>query len=238
MTEIFSKEGYEQAYPAGIERHFWHIARCDLIYSWLRRELDEDELVIDVGCGTGVVVNELRKRSVNVFGVEMGLASVMPEVEDHVRTETDLFDLDEKLKTRIRAVLLLDVLEHMKNRREFLERIHKELPNCKVILVTVPARMEIWSSYDEYWGHYLRYNRSGLEGELTDGGFSVKRSSYFFHWIYFISLLIGALGISRGNEFKPIPARGLIWAFHRFLGWLSYWEHRIECRRLYCRLRW
>ncbi|MEP1471047.1 MAG: methyltransferase domain-containing protein [Halieaceae bacterium] len=227
MTEIFSKEGFSEAYPAGIERHFWHIARCDLIYRWISSELDPGDLVMDVGCGTGIVVNALKKKSLNIRGVEMGMASVMPEVISEVRTGANLFDLDENIKSQIRAVLLLDVLEHMQNRREFIERIYRDLPNCRLVLVTVPARMEVWSSYDEYWGHYLRYDRSVLEAEIASGGFAVKKTSYFFHWIYLTSLLFKAIGLSKSTEFQPIAETGVKATFHRLVGWLSSWESRL-----------
>lgn len=227
MTEIFSQAGFSEAYPSGIERHFWHIARHDLIYRWLRPRLKQGELVMDVGCGTGIVVNDLKSRGLNMRGVELGPAPIVPELESDIRTETSLFDLDEALKHEIKTVLLLDVIEHVQERSEFLQRIYRELPNCHTVLVTVPARMEIWSEYDRYWGHHLRFDRPGLERDIAAGGYTVNRTAYFFHWIYFISLILRVFGLVKSTDFQPIADRGIKAFCHRLLGSLTCLESRL-----------
>ncbi len=225
--EVFTRSEYESVYPAGIERHFWNVARNDLIYRWLRPRLNPQDLVMDVGCGTGIVVDELQSRGINIQGVELGKAPVMPGAAPHVQTGTDLFSLEESVRRRIDALLLLDVIEHVKERREFLQRVQRECPNCRSILITVPARMELWSSYDEYWGHYLRYDRPGLEAELEGCGFAPVRTAYFFHWLYLVSRAMNLLGISKGNDFRPIPPGSVTAFIHRALGWLTCMESRI-----------
>lgn len=227
MAETYNQDGYAQGYPPGIERHFWHVARNDIVYRWLCKVLEDGDLVMDVGCGTGLVVNDLKSRQLNIRGVELGPAPVMPGLEDDVQTWTDLFDLDEGLKGQIKAILLLDVIEHMQHRREFIHRIYSELPNCRLVLITVPARMEIWSEFDDYWGHHLRFNRPGLEGDIAAAGFKVDKTSYFFHWIYLSSLLFRLLRVKRDNAFQPIPATGLKASCHRLLGLFTCLESRL-----------
>ncbi|MEP5567759.1 MAG: methyltransferase domain-containing protein [Halioglobus sp.] len=227
MSETFDLSGYSKAYPAGIEYHFWHIARNDLIYRWLRPRLKKGDLIMDVGCGTGIVVNDLRSRGLTVNGVELGPAPVMSGLDADIRTETSLFDLDVALKNDIGIVLLLDVLEHMRERRNFLQRIYRELPNCHTVLVTVPARMEIWSEYDRYWGHHLRFDRPGLASDLMAAGYRPDRNAYFFNWVYLSSLLFKLLKIDKSNEFKAIK-RGSFKAFcHRVIGFFTSLESRL-----------
>ena len=227
MTETFNQSGYTEGYPFGIEQHFWNIARNDLVYRWLQPRLKEHELVMDVGCGTGIVVNDLKSRGLHMQGVELGPAPIMPGLTADVRTETNVFDLDPELKNEIRAVLLLDVIEHMQERREFLQKIYWELPNCHTLLVTVPARMEIWSEYDRYWGHHLRFDRHGLENDLVAAGYSIDKNAYFFHWVYVSSLLLKLLRISKSNEFKAIKRGGFKAFCHRILGLFTCLESRL-----------
>lgn len=225
--EIFTHSEYRQVYPPGIERHFWHIARNDLIHRWLRPVVSADDLLLDVGCGTGIVVDYLRSRGMKARGVEQGAAPVVPGLEGEILTGTDLFQLERPLLDEVSAVLLLDVLEHVGDRRDFLRRIHTALPHCRYLLITVPARRELWSGYDEHWGHHLRYDRRALEQELRGSGFAVRRNAYFFHWLYLASYAMGLLGIRKRTDFDAIPARGLRPLMHRLLGAFTRLESRL-----------
>jgi SAM-dependent methyltransferase len=230
--EVFTDDKYREAYPPGIEKHFWNRARNDLVYRWLQPHLEAGDLVLDVGCGTGLVVADLVQRGCNARGVELGAAPVMPEVERRVRTHCDVFDLDEHTRRSVRAVLLLDVLEHMEDRRAFLARIRRKLPNCQTVLITVPARQELWSDYDEHFGHHLRYDRARLHAELTDAGFAPQRTAYFFNWLYVVSRAMGLLGIPKGTQFNPIERRSPAALLHRALGAVTKLESRLVPGRL------
>lgn len=230
MSEVFEQEDFHNAYPTGIERHFWNLARNELIFRWLRTELQEGDLVMDVGCGTGIAVQALHARGVNIRGVETGNAPVLHNTKELVTTGVDLFDLDQHTKEQIKAVLLLDVLEHMQDREAFLHRFSQELPNCQTFLITVPARKEIWSNYDVHYGHFLRYNRPTLQRELEAGGLEMLRISYFFNSLYLLSLLLKWAGIQKGTDFSPLPATGIKPLFHRLLGAIFQLESRLVPR--------
>ncbi len=227
MAEVYQQEDYSSGYPEGIELHFWHRARNDLIYRWLSPQLASGELVMDVGCGIGLVVADLRSRGINARGVELGEATAFPGAGDHVRSGCDLFDLPAGEREQIRAILLLDVIEHMADRRNFLQKIGRACPNCELLLVTVPARSELWSSFDEHWGHHLRYNRPQLREDLAAAGFAARKTGYFFHWLYLVSLAMKALRIPRGNQFRPIHRGSLKALLHRLLAAFSRLENRI-----------
>jgi SAM-dependent methyltransferase len=227
VTETYNQEAYTEGYPPGIERHFWHVARADLLYRTLKPRLGEDDLVLDLGCGTGIAVQALRTRGLNVRGVELGPAPVLPGMEAYVQTSTDVFELDAATRSQVKAVLMLDVLEHMQYRRQFLHRLAQELPHCHTLLLTVPARMELWSNFDTYWGHHLRYNRPGLRSELEGSEFTPRKTAYFFHWVYLVSFLQGLLPIKRNPHFGAIAPSGPGALLHRFLGFFTRGESRL-----------
>lgn len=227
MDEIYDPSEYTAGYPEGIEFHFWNLARNDLLYRMLAPLVGPDDLVMDVGCGPGIFLGWVHDKPVNARGVERGSPVVQPGLEAIIDTATDLFDLPEELRSQIKVVVLLDVIEHISERRQFLQRIYRDLPNCSHLLVTVPARMEIWSKYDEDWSHFLRYDRPELAKDLAGGGFTATRMSYVFQWMYLSMLAMKWLGISRGSDFKS-PNRNPVTAlFHRILGGITRLETRL-----------
>jgi hypothetical protein len=227
QNEIFTPSDYETVYPEGIENHFWNIARNDLIYRTVTPHVEEGDLVMDVGCGTGLTVGYLSDRGINVRGVELGAPPVSPGLGPLIFTETDLFALDDSLKREVKVLMLLDVLEHIGQRQDFLQELTRQFPNCRMLLVTVPARMELWSPYDEHWGHHLRYNRPTLSRELREGGWDSGANVYFFNGVYLASLLLSKLGINKSIDFKPIGDNRLISLFHRIAGFFTKLETRI-----------
>jgi hypothetical protein len=182
---------------------------------------------MDVGCGPGIFLGSLQGKPINARGVEKGSPVVRPGLELLIDTDTDLFELDEQTKQRIKVVLLLDVIEHIADRRQFLQTLNRELPNCDYLLMTVPARMEVWTSYDSDWGHFLRYDRPGLAAELVNTGFIIRKIDYCFQWVYLVMLVMKCLGIRRGSDFRS-PTRNRLLAFcHRLLGAVTRLESRL-----------
>ena len=84
----------------------------------------------------------------------------------------------------------------------------------------------MWSNYDEYWGHHLRFDRPQLAAELLAGGYRVIESSYCFHWLYLAAMLLKLLRIKRKVE-AAAPARNrLVLSAHWLLGWLTRLESK------------
>ena len=226
VAEIFSESQYAQVYPQGMERHYWNLARNALVMNLLRPLNGERDLVMDVGCGAGFFVAYGRDCGFNIRGVELGNPVIEPGLKKAIDTNTDVFELDAQVKAQIRVVLLLDVIEHIDQRKQFLLRLYQELPHCEYLLLTVPARAEMWSNYDEYWGHHLRFDRPQLAAELLAGGYRVIESSYCFHWLYLAAMLLKLLRIKRKVE-AAAPARNrLVLSAHWLLGWLTRLESK------------
>jgi SAM-dependent methyltransferase len=227
MTEAYTSSGYSEGYPEGIEHHFWHAARNDLIVRQLKKVLRPDELILDIGCGAGVFVDYAQGKGLNIRGVEKGPAPVKPGLESIVDTGMELSELAEDIRGEVRVALLLDVIEHIEDRTRFLSQVRQQLPRCEYLLVTVPARMEIWSNFDEYWGHFLRYDRPALEAELQEAGFDPIKSAYHFNWVYLASLIMRPLGIKRKTDFTAPSRNPLVIMLHKLLAWLTVVESRL-----------
>jgi 2-polyprenyl-3-methyl-5-hydroxy-6-metoxy-1,4-benzoquinol methylase len=75
----FDAVQYALPYAPGVERHFWNVARNRIVERHLRRALATQRrsgrLVLDVGCGPGIVVDHLRRAGIDCHGVELNLES-------------------------------------------------------------------------------------------------------------------------------------------------------------------
>jgi hypothetical protein len=86
------------------------------------------------------------------------------------------------------------------------------------LVVTVPARAELWSNYDEHYGHYRRYSLSSLHSELAAAGIQIVMNSYMFRLLYVPTRLLLLLQGGRQTRVQP-PRRPLI---HRLGAALLY----------------
>src|SRR5207253_376768 len=99
-------------------------------------------------------------------------------------------DLRADFAHRVTTLLLLDVLEHLESPAAFLDECLARFPRCRRVLITLPGRMELWSNYDTYYGHFLRYDRRTAARLLPAGGWQMRGCGYFFHGLYCPGLLL------------------------------------------------
>ena len=204
----FDNEKFIDAYPLGIESNFWSIARNEI----LSRALDEaareglrskDGRILEIGCGTGVVIQGLRNKGHDAWGVELSSPPyIVAGASEHVTTSTRAEDLSLSVRGSIETILLLDVIEHIENDSEFIRNILSALPACQCVIVTVPARPEVWSAWDDYYGHYRRYTPASLKKTLELAGLTSSQPQYFFHALYIAAWLMKKAGRKRDVSLK------------------------------------
>jgi len=209
-------------YPPGMERHWWTQARAQIV---LAAVADFKHLtMMDVGCGPGLTVEYLRNKGFDCWGCELGQPVVRRAAKDFVVTGTDVWKLNVDFRNKVGVVLLLDVLEHVPDPQTFLATLLLAFPNSMHIVVTVPARKELWSAWDERYGHYCRYNRQSLTSLLAGAGLKLSRVRYIFHSLY-PALFVVSKTATRATKIRE-PR--LIW-----LHWLIAWWFSIEAKILH-----
>jgi SAM-dependent methyltransferase len=206
LTEAaYSEEQYGRAFPAGYGAHFWHQARLRIVRAELRRM--GVRRVIDVGCGPGEYVRALRSDGFDCIGCDPGEVRVPTDLHPFVLGHTPFDAVSDSALAGVEAVLLLDVLEHLADPEEILCGVRRRLPGLKGLVVTVPARQELWSELDRRAGHMRRYDRAALESLLVKTGFQVAESTYLFRLLYVPAML--SRHRSRGRAITA-PSRLLI----------------------------
>ncbi len=165
-------------------RHPWEIARLKVVRFLLKDHIRSGATVLDIGCGDGFVSSELSKGSgiKKITGVDINLTA--DQVDEFSRIGegiTYLNNYELIKKERYDLILLLDVIEHVENDKEFLcEIIDKNLSEKGHILITVPAYQFLFSSHDKFLGHYRRYNLKTVASLINSIKLKCCSSGYLF----------------------------------------------------------
>jgi hypothetical protein len=161
-----------------------------------------------------------------VVGCELGNPQpIAAEIESYLHLGIPSAELGLSLRERVRVILLLDVLEHLADPVAFLREHVCNFPACRHFVVTLPARAELFSNYDLYYGHYRRYDRSSVRELCDAAGLRLQQQRYFFHALYAPAVLMSKLGIPRDIEARA-PASAMRF-LHRSLGILLAGESRV-----------
>jgi 2-polyprenyl-3-methyl-5-hydroxy-6-metoxy-1,4-benzoquinol methylase len=223
MATEFSDEQYESAYPDGIENHWWNLARNRILTNTVKKFAGAGASVLDVGCGRGFVVKYLRDQGIDCTGVELAKAQPPVSVRDHVRLGLDAWELPLAERTRYKTILLLDVIEHVPDPAAFLKRLCDGFPNLSHLVITVPACQELWSNYDECYGHCRRYSLEMLKNTSIALGAYIIWSSYFFHMTYPVCWAAAHLAKKRETTLHAPQGIG-IW-LHKVIAWAMIFDY-------------
>jgi 2-polyprenyl-3-methyl-5-hydroxy-6-metoxy-1,4-benzoquinol methylase len=212
----FTPAQYSEAYGPGVERIYWHLSRNRIILSFLRRL--PPGRVLDVGCGRGILVDYLVRAGVDCYGVELGDPPVPEHLRERLICGTASSALPADFRASVGVIVLGDVIEHLQDPPSFLKTLLADFPAAHSFVVTVPARSELWSNYDEHYGHYRRYDLHSLEAELASAGIGTVESSYMFRILYPLTRLALAF-LGKRETRVTAPRRPLI---HRLAAALLY----------------
>jgi len=222
-TTAFDAQQYASTFPPGIEHLYWHRGRNRILMRQLAPRVSKSDLILDVGCGPGVAVDYLRRAGFHCEGVEPGHPTYqVPGTIGHLHTGQDALTLPSEYRARVYALLLLDVLEHIEDPGAFFRECDEAFPNLRWLFVTVPARMELWSNYDEEFGHYRRYSLESLRATPVPPRFTLEDAGYFFHSLYWVARALKVFTANR-NTVVRTPRPPLV---HDMIGRLLAFEER------------
>lgn len=222
----FDNAQYADVYPPGIERSWWQVARNQVIARTLAARLPRSARILEVGCGTGIVVAHLHAQDWEVTGVDIGEPGTGVRGPEHLLLGTDATRLPGELRATFTALALFDVIEHVPDPSAFLRDLLAAFPNVEHVVITVPARKELWTNFDEHVGHFRRYDRVMVRDELRNAGLRADHIAYFFHALYPVIALNNLIRGRRRDVRFHAPAEGLPSVMHNMLGDLFALEAR------------
>lgn len=164
------------------KKHWWFVTKKEIVLDVISRYLrkSSDIKVLDIGCGSGLMLNALEEVG-QTFGMDMSDDAINFSKEifngkvergflpDQIPYEENFFDL----------ITALDVIEHVDQDVDSLKAIRAHLVVDGKAVITVPAYMFLWSKFDELNEHKRRYTLTELNDKLVQAGFTVEKISYF-----------------------------------------------------------
>lgn len=182
-TDTFNPQAFERLKKAE-ERHFWFHIRRKWIFDRLRKFIEPPAKVLEVGCGTGNVSSFLAKKGYTVTGCEYFHEAISMAWPRFVKVQGDARNLPFE-SSSFDIVGLFDILEHFQNDMTPLQEAGRVLKNGGIMVITVPAREELWSYRDEKALHKRRYSKEILRKNLLETNLTPLCIEYMFMSLYF-----------------------------------------------------
>jgi hypothetical protein len=202
----FDNAQFASSFPAGIENDYWTIARNGFIADAIRHAGRTGAwgggLIMEVGCGSGLVAKAMHDEGFPVRGVDLGHPTPIPGAEGLLTLGVEAAQLPDAEKRAVQLVLLPDVIEHLPDPAGFMAGLCNDFPNLQGIIVTVPARPELYSDYDRYYGHFRRYTPELVAEHFDAAGFECERWSYAFRGLYAAARLLQLANMPRQTTRK------------------------------------
>ena len=165
-------------------RHPWELSRTSRILKVLKKFHIKGR-VLDIGCGDSYFDRRLAGefKNIQVYGVDIYLKKEIHEERVHA-----VNSLEHLPDCKFDCIIMMDVLEHIKNDKKYLTGILSYLKPDGKVIITVPAFMKLYSLHDRELRHYRRYDHGSLYRVIKKSGLTEIKWSYFY-----LSLIIGRL---------------------------------------------
>lgn len=199
-------EGFDPALfneLATLEAHnFWFRARNRLIVWALQRQVPAFTDFLEVGCGTGYVLQgvaaafpQVRLSATEAQTEGLQFAATRVPRAAFLQMDARRMPFDREFD----AIGAFDVIEHIAEDETVLGQIHRALRPGGSLLLTVPQHPFLWSEYDVRAHHVRRYTAGELRQKLARVGYEIVKMTSF------VSVLLPLMMLSRLTSRTAAP---------------------------------
>jgi len=208
----FSKKESKISYPEDgndsyfkiEDNSFWFQHRNNFIVEGVLKYSPES-LFFDIGGGNGFVSKAIENKGVPTVLVEPGIQGCLNAKKRGLENIVcSTLENGSFKKNTIPSIGLFDVVEHIEDDKDFLKSIYDFLTPDGYVYITVPAFNALWSNEDKDVGHYRRYSLKEITIKLTNVGFTIEYSTYFFSIlpiaVFLFRSIPSRLGLNKNSD--------------------------------------
>ena len=153
---------------------WWYRAKFNLLnFILLKSNLENDIKILEIGPGLGNNLSLLNKfGNVDVLENEFEFIEYL-KLTQHKNIHKIYKSIGE-INCKYDLIVMLDVLEHIENSKDFMNSLNRVLNNDGLIIIGVPAYQSLWSVHDEKLLHFRRYNWGSLYSDCNSYNISER----------------------------------------------------------------
>jgi len=192
----------------------------------------EGDNVLDIGCGSGFLLNKLSETGKNAFGIEAN--GKLFDAASRLNPNLSIFhdfaqNIDNLISQKMDTITMIDVLEHIEDDDLQIKKVGSHLDKNGQLVIVTSAYPMLFGKRDKNLGHYRRYSKKDLADLLSNNGFKIIKLRYwnmlgFFPYLFSEKIVGKELNL----KFRGQTSKGS-WAStaNRVLYW---WFRHIENR--------
>jgi ubiquinone/menaquinone biosynthesis C-methylase UbiE len=180
-------EELENLHEEASKTHFLDVWTREAILARVG-DLPPAAVVIDLGCSTGYLLEELRaaQPEATLIGVDIvagGLRKAHASTPSARLLQADVCDLP-LADDSVDAIVSANLLEHVPDDRRALQEMHRVLRPAGCAVIVVPAGPRTYDYYDRFLGHERRYARRELSRKASAVGLEIVEDRYIASLLY------------------------------------------------------
>jgi ubiquinone/menaquinone biosynthesis C-methylase UbiE len=172
------------------ENHFIDRASREYTIQQIKKNISTmtQPVILEIGCSSGFMLNSIK----NTFPHAMLIgADVVKEPLEKLARKTQnvcflRFDLLNcpLPENSIDVIVMLNVLEHIKNDLGALKQVERILKPGGILLIEVPAGENLFDIYDKALMHFRRYSISSLRRQVQKTNLKITTQSHLGFFLY------------------------------------------------------
>lgn len=163
------------------QKHFWFIARKQIILDTFEKFVSKDKSIIEIGAGTGDIMRSLTQKGYRHIAVgEIHLAGLKYALKYGLKKLYQFDVTQSPFRNHFDVVGAFDVLEHIDNDNLAIQNIRQMLKKNGRLIATVPAMPWLWSDIDRQSGHARRYNQITIRQLFEQNSWEIISIKGFF----------------------------------------------------------